>query len=63
MHVLAHARSHARAVREHEKYVALATCCDLYYVHRKYEENPSIHNGTVNHARVPAAHEQDKYVS
>jgi hypothetical protein len=29
MRPLAHARSHARAVREYEKYVAHATWCDL----------------------------------
>jgi hypothetical protein len=59
------------AVREHEKYVALATCCDVYYVHPKFEENPSIDKRTVKHtlartrtlARVPTVREHDKYVA
>jgi hypothetical protein len=68
---LAHARSNVCEVREHKKYVALATCCDVYYVHSKCEEKPSIDKRTVSHARartralarVPAVREHDKYVA
>jgi hypothetical protein len=59
-----------RAVHEHEKYIAHATCADLYYVHSKFEAKPYIDKRMLNHARartralarVPAVHLHDTYV-
>jgi hypothetical protein len=48
---LAHALSYTHTVREDEKYVAHATCRDLYYVPRKFEENPS--KRLITHALAP----------
>jgi hypothetical protein len=68
---IANALARMRAVRAHEKYVAHATCGDLYYVDSKFEETSSLDKQTLNHvrartcalARVQAVGEHDKCVA
>jgi hypothetical protein len=58
-------------VSEHGKYVSHATCGDLYYVNRTFDENRFIVKRMLNHARsrtralarMHAVREHDKYVA
>ena len=54
MRARSHTRAHtrARAVREHDQSLTHATCCDLQYVHREFEDNPSINKRKLDHARA-----------
>jgi hypothetical protein len=43
---------HLLAIREHEQFVAPATCGDLYYVPSKFKDNASKDKRTLIHTRT-----------